>query len=354
MAMQEQQRGQEQSLDLPLYGATFREAFRRFWLKDFTFTGRASRSEYWLVYRLGAIVSILSYALDYAVTALKDPVIGYSVLVLMLTVAVVCMVPGLALCVRRLHDANFSGWWLLLGLVPFVGSMALLVMFTRRTNPLGVRFDVVRARPTAPPIPLAPGLAGPPPVDGGGSLPRPTAHAAPAQGARSESGRSGARWALAGLGALILVVVLAVAASSLLGSVGQAAPAQSAQEQATPEANPYSLPVDPREDALRAQLKADPSWEQYSDGLFIKWEPGKSACQGVGAHGCATALLENISMVPCEGGTIEMSLMSNGKRVWSSSAKLPELSQGLPTEIGVPFDPSLQGDSVNLDWIDCS
>ena len=35
--------------------------------------------------------------------------------------------PGLAVFVRRLHDVNRSAWWILIGLVPFVGTIVLLV-----------------------------------------------------------------------------------------------------------------------------------------------------------------------------------------------------------------------------------
>ena len=37
------------------------------------------------------------------------------------------IVPGIAVSVRRLHDTNKSGWWLLLCFVPFVGSIVILV-----------------------------------------------------------------------------------------------------------------------------------------------------------------------------------------------------------------------------------
>ena len=39
--------------------------------------------------------------------------------------------------IRRLHDTNRSGWWLLVGLVPFVGWLILLIFMTQpgRTAP---------------------------------------------------------------------------------------------------------------------------------------------------------------------------------------------------------------------------
>ena len=43
--------------------------------------------------------------------------------------------------VRRLHDANFSGWWVLLNVIPQFGSIVLLVMLARGPQARGVRFD---------------------------------------------------------------------------------------------------------------------------------------------------------------------------------------------------------------------
>jgi uncharacterized membrane protein YhaH (DUF805 family) len=52
------------------------------------------------------------------------------------------LVPSLALVVRRLHDANFSGWMILIGLVPFLGGLALLILMFLPPKPEGQRFDV--------------------------------------------------------------------------------------------------------------------------------------------------------------------------------------------------------------------
>jgi len=58
-------------------------------------------------------------------------------------------IPSIALTARRLHDTNRSGWWQLIGFVPFVGWALLLVWCARATDPLGSRYDqVVWAAPT--------------------------------------------------------------------------------------------------------------------------------------------------------------------------------------------------------------
>jgi uncharacterized membrane protein YhaH (DUF805 family) len=57
--------------------------------------------------------------------------------------------PTLAVTVRRLHDANFSGWFVLLQLVP-VAAIALFIMTLIRPKPEGARFDKPRAQPHRP------------------------------------------------------------------------------------------------------------------------------------------------------------------------------------------------------------
>jgi uncharacterized membrane protein YhaH (DUF805 family) len=39
------------------------------------------------------------------------------------------VIPGLAVCVRRLHDVGKSGWMLLIVFIPFIGAIWLLVLY---------------------------------------------------------------------------------------------------------------------------------------------------------------------------------------------------------------------------------
>lgn len=50
------------------------------------------------------------------------------------------IVPHLALTMRRLHDANFSGWFILLGLIP-AGAFVIFIFTLIPSNPAGVRYD---------------------------------------------------------------------------------------------------------------------------------------------------------------------------------------------------------------------
>ncbi len=82
------------------------------------FTGRARRAEYWMFVLISFIVCFLLGIIQSVIGAGSALTGLYSLAVL---------IPGLAVSVRRLHDTNRSGWWLLIGLIPFVGFIVLIV-----------------------------------------------------------------------------------------------------------------------------------------------------------------------------------------------------------------------------------
>lgn len=93
-------------------------------LKNYVgFSGRARRKEYWMFTLFNIIVAIVLMILDRAIGTMTDQGMGmlgmlYSLLILL---------PSLAVSVRRLHDTDRSGWWLLLALIPILGGLVLLV-----------------------------------------------------------------------------------------------------------------------------------------------------------------------------------------------------------------------------------
>jgi len=141
-------------LSQPLYGAGIGDAVKRFFKKYATFSGRASRSEYWWWMLVNfVVVTVLSGWTGIAAATSVDPSTGavgsrgfmipYALLMLW---SLAILVPGLALIVRRLHDGGFNGWFILLGLVPFLGSIAILVFSLLPSKPEGARFDAGAAQ----------------------------------------------------------------------------------------------------------------------------------------------------------------------------------------------------------------
>ncbi|CAH1650935.1 putative inner membrane protein [Hyphomicrobiales bacterium] len=100
------------------------------------FNGRASRSAYWYWILFSLVVSLVAGALDRMVFETGEMVVtpfnGLANLALFL--------PTLALAVRRFHDMDRTGWWVLLGLTG-IGGIILIIWFcqpgTRGSNRFG-------------------------------------------------------------------------------------------------------------------------------------------------------------------------------------------------------------------------
>ncbi|MFJ6418173.1 DUF805 domain-containing protein [Paeniglutamicibacter sp. NPDC091659] len=144
--------GDHVPLSAPYYGASLPTAFKRFWQKCATFSGRASRSDFWWWELVGAIVGLILYSIciPSLLTALSERSRGAGFhlnggMILFIVLASIwglaTIVPSLALAWRRLHDANFSGWFFLLALIPGIGGIILRCFALVPSNPLGVRFD---------------------------------------------------------------------------------------------------------------------------------------------------------------------------------------------------------------------
>lgn len=88
------------------------------------FKGRARRREYWFFILFNLIASVVLTVIDF-MTGFLDLELGIGLLSGLYSLAV--LIPSLAVTVRRLHDTDRSGWWLLIGLVPLIGAVVLLV-----------------------------------------------------------------------------------------------------------------------------------------------------------------------------------------------------------------------------------
>ena len=121
------------------------QAISRFFKKYGTFTGRASRSEFWwtalVVFLVNAVISgIMSTGIIPDENGAYGPTYAIG-LVLSIVWFLATIVPWLALSWRRLHDSNKPGPFYFLGLIPLVGPIILLVFFALPSDPAGARFD---------------------------------------------------------------------------------------------------------------------------------------------------------------------------------------------------------------------
>ena len=117
---------------------TFSEAVKSGFDHYTKFDGRAGRPAYWWWFLFGILVGIGASIID-AIIGSFGVVSGLAALALLL--------PGLSVSIRRLHDTDHSGWWVLIGLIPIIGFIVLLIFYLRQSDPGENRY-------------------GPPPVEG--------------------------------------------------------------------------------------------------------------------------------------------------------------------------------------------
>jgi uncharacterized membrane protein YhaH (DUF805 family) len=90
-----------------------------------TFTGRATRKEYWLFILLIMVAAIIGVVIDIA-TGTFDEVTGYGLVSGIITLA--SIIPTFAVAIRRLHDTDRVGWWILLSFVPLIGQIWFIIL----------------------------------------------------------------------------------------------------------------------------------------------------------------------------------------------------------------------------------
>ena len=89
------------------------------------FEGRARRREYWYFFLFNMLIAL--------VLGLISRAVNTTILSTLYSLAV--FLPGLAVSIRRLHDTDKSGWWILIALIPIVGAIVLLVFMLTDSTP---------------------------------------------------------------------------------------------------------------------------------------------------------------------------------------------------------------------------
>ncbi len=89
------------------------------------FKSRGSRSEFWYL-QLFLIIALNLISFIFGSIGLP--------MILLLIVNIALYIPSLSAGVRRLHDINKSGWWLLIGLIPLVGLIVLIYFWVQKSD----------------------------------------------------------------------------------------------------------------------------------------------------------------------------------------------------------------------------
>lgn len=106
---------------------------------SFDFEGRARRKEYWYFVLFDVMLSICFILLDFYFVQNSRHVMFengpiYNIYRLLI------FIPSLSVTVRRLHDIGYSGWNVLLGLIPIIGGIWLLVLTATQGDPCANKY----------------------------------------------------------------------------------------------------------------------------------------------------------------------------------------------------------------------
>jgi uncharacterized membrane protein YhaH (DUF805 family) len=106
---------------------SFLEAVRSGFEHYVRFDGRASRPAFWWWFLFAILVAI-------AVSAMDGTIFEESML-LTLFVWLGLILPSLSVAIRRMHDTDRSGWWILISFIPIIGFVLLLVFYLQKSDP---------------------------------------------------------------------------------------------------------------------------------------------------------------------------------------------------------------------------
>ena len=93
------------------------------------FGGRADRPEFWWFALINLIVEVAIWVIGIALFGFAT---GEA---LAIVYGLATLLPVLGVEIRRLHDTNKSGWWIVVSLVPFVGGIILIVLLAIAGTP---------------------------------------------------------------------------------------------------------------------------------------------------------------------------------------------------------------------------
>ena len=96
------------------------------------FSGRARRQEYWMFFLFNFIAAFVVGFIGGFLASVTG-VDAFAFLGAIYNLAV--LIPSFAVFCRRMHDTGRSGWWWLIGLIPFVGIIVLLVFCCLDSQP---------------------------------------------------------------------------------------------------------------------------------------------------------------------------------------------------------------------------
>ena len=103
--------------------------------KYFDFKTRATRAEYWyffLFFMLGLIVfAFIDIYIGSIIGKDENETFIFFTMIFLLS----HLIPGYAVLFRRMHDIGKSAWWILLGIIPYIGSFIIFYFALKKSQP---------------------------------------------------------------------------------------------------------------------------------------------------------------------------------------------------------------------------
>ena len=100
------------------------------------FSTRASRRECGFFFVFYFILCLALCVVNTMLGAIfEDPIVAFRLTTgVSVIVALLLIVPTYAVLVRRLHDTGRRGWWILLYFIPWIGTIALIIMLCQKSD----------------------------------------------------------------------------------------------------------------------------------------------------------------------------------------------------------------------------
>ena len=109
------------------------KGFVDFWKGYVNFKDRTTRKDFWMamlfIIIIGAIIGMIfpGKTVDYqGIKIVQNSIVS-------IIWSLITFLPSLALEIRRLHDINKSGWWVLIALIQIIGAIVLIVFFCQKS-----------------------------------------------------------------------------------------------------------------------------------------------------------------------------------------------------------------------------
>lgn len=110
--------------------------YKEFWTNYTNFRGRTTRKSFWVAWIIQILIFLLIYIPGLLLTvSMESTGMLVALVVLLMLYALASLVPTLAIAVRRLHDAGYSGWYYFVSFIPCIGGILIIVLYCQPSKP---------------------------------------------------------------------------------------------------------------------------------------------------------------------------------------------------------------------------